>query len=144
MAILERPPWHAKLDDFIWKKWFDDLRATVNILISGGSTITTKDEGTTLSSSVTTLDFVGAGVTASGGGATTTINIPGGGSSTITTKDEGSTLSTTVTTLDFVGSGVTASGGGATTTVAVPGAGSSGGQFNWAKYIAGRFMFRYG
>jgi hypothetical protein len=43
----------------------------------GGATITTKDEGSTLSSSVTTLDFVGAGVTASGAGATTTITIAG-------------------------------------------------------------------
>lgn len=46
---------------------------------TGGGTITTKDEGSTLSSAVTTLDFTGAGVTASGAGATTTINIPGGG-----------------------------------------------------------------
>jgi hypothetical protein len=46
---------------------------------SGGSTITTKDEGSTLSSTVTTLDFVGAGVTASGAGATTTVTIPSNG-----------------------------------------------------------------
>lgn len=45
---------------------------------AGGTTITTKDEGSTLSSTVTTLDFVGAGVTASGAGATTTVTIPGG------------------------------------------------------------------
>jgi hypothetical protein len=45
---------------------------------TSGGTITTKDEGTTLSTGVTTLDFVGAGVTASGAGATTTITIPGG------------------------------------------------------------------
>jgi len=45
----------------------------------GGTTITTKDEGSTLSTGVTTLDFTGAGVTASGAGATTTVNIPGGG-----------------------------------------------------------------
>jgi hypothetical protein len=46
----------------------------------GSGTITTKDEGSTLSSTVTTLDFVGAGVTASGSGAMTTVTIPGGGS----------------------------------------------------------------
>ena len=44
----------------------------------GGTTITTKDEGSTLSTGVTTLDFVGAGVTASGAGATATVTIPGG------------------------------------------------------------------
>lgn len=46
---------------------------------TGGSTIITKDEGSTLSSSVTTLDFVGAGVVASGSGATTTVTVAGGG-----------------------------------------------------------------
>jgi hypothetical protein len=55
--------------------------ATLNIpqYSGGGTTITTQDEGGTLSSTVTTLNFTGAGVTASGAGATTTINIPGGG-----------------------------------------------------------------
>jgi hypothetical protein len=46
---------------------------------TGGSTIITKDEGSTLSSSVTTLDFVGGGVTASGAGATTTVTVPSDG-----------------------------------------------------------------
>jgi hypothetical protein len=44
----------------------------------GSGTITTKDEGVTLSTAVTTLDFTGAGVTASGAGSTTTVNITGG------------------------------------------------------------------
>ena len=42
----------------------------------GSWTITTKDEGATLSSTVTTLDFVGAWVSASGSWATTTVTIP--------------------------------------------------------------------
>jgi hypothetical protein len=41
----------------------------------GGGSLTTQDEGVTLSTAVTTLNFTGAGVTASGAGATTTINI---------------------------------------------------------------------
>lgn len=45
---------------------------------SGGSSLTVQDEGTPLATSATTLDFVGAGVTASGAGATKTITIPGG------------------------------------------------------------------
>ena len=44
---------------------------------SGSATITTQEEGTPLSSTVTTLNFTGAGATASGAGATTTIDIPG-------------------------------------------------------------------
>jgi hypothetical protein len=51
---------------------------------TASATITTQDEGGTLSSSVTTLNFTGAGVTASGAGGTTTIDIPGGSGSGIT------------------------------------------------------------
>ena len=42
-----------------------------------GSGITVEDEGVPLAAAATTLDFVGAGVTASGVGATKTITIPG-------------------------------------------------------------------
>ena len=45
----------------------------------GGGGVTVDDEGTPLATTATTLDFVGAGVTASGTGATKTITIPGGG-----------------------------------------------------------------
>ena len=72
--------------------WFDTSTGTSYLLTddtagaavwavtgTGGAvtTITTQDEGSTLSSAVTTIDFVGAGVTASGAGATTTVTIPG-------------------------------------------------------------------
>lgn len=50
---------------------------TTSDLGTGG--ITVEDEGTPLATQATTLDFVGAGVTASGVGATKTITIPGGG-----------------------------------------------------------------
>jgi len=50
----------------------------------GGSSLTIQDEGSTLSTAATTLNFTGAGVTASGTGSTKTINIPAsGGSSTL-------------------------------------------------------------
>jgi hypothetical protein len=44
-----------------------------------GSTILVEDEGTPLATAADTLNFTGAGVTASGAGTTKTINIPGGG-----------------------------------------------------------------
>lgn len=44
---------------------------------AGGSTLTIEDEGTPLATEATTLDFVGAGVTASGTGAEKTITISG-------------------------------------------------------------------
>tara|TARA_B100002019_G_scaffold293364_1_gene320435 strand:+ start:12790 stop:18345 length:5556 start_codon:yes stop_codon:yes gene_type:complete len=45
----------------------------------GGSSLTIQDEGSSLSTAATTLNFVGSGVTASGSGATKTITISGGG-----------------------------------------------------------------
>ena len=44
----------------------------------GGGSLAVQDEGSALSTSATTLNFVGAGVTATGSGASKTINIPGG------------------------------------------------------------------
>lgn len=62
----------------------------------GAAIITTQDEGVTLSTSVTTLNFVGAGVTASGAGATTTITIPGGSGLTVGTSTIASGTTTRV------------------------------------------------
>jgi hypothetical protein len=53
----------------------------------GASALTIKDEGTPLTTDATTLDFTGAGVTASGTGVTKTINIPGGGGSSLSVPD---------------------------------------------------------
>jgi len=91
---------------------------------SGGGSLTVQEEGSSLSTAATTLNFVGSNVTASGTGATKTITISGG--SEITVQDEGSALSTAATTLNFVGAGVTASGTGATKTITISG-GSGGG-----------------
>jgi hypothetical protein len=43
----------------------------------GGSSLTIKDEGSSLTTAATSIDFVGAGVTASGTGAAKTVTIPG-------------------------------------------------------------------
>lgn len=47
---------------------------------AAGGSLTVSDEGVALATAATTLDFVGAGVVASGVGATKTITIAGGGS----------------------------------------------------------------
>ncbi len=52
---------------------------TVN---SSGGEITVQEEGSSLSTAATTLNFVGAGVTATGNGATKTITVTGGGAGT--------------------------------------------------------------
>ena len=56
--------------------------------ISGGGGITIQDEGSTLSTQATTLNFVGAGVVASGNGSTKTITISGGGGSSTPADDD--------------------------------------------------------
>ena len=99
-----------------------------------GSTLTVKDESTTLSTAATTLKFAGSGVTASGTGAEKTITIPGG-TSGITVQEEGSSLSTAATTLNFTGSAVTASGTGATKTINITGGGSSSGTVTIEKNV---------
>lgn len=48
------------------------------VAVGGGSSLTVKDEGGALATAATSLDFVGAGVTASGTGAAKTITIAGG------------------------------------------------------------------
>ena len=94
-----------------------------NLGIGSAYTLLVQEEGTNTSATgATTLNFVGAGVTASGTGVTKTLTIPGG--SGISVQDEGSALSTAGTTFNFVGSGVTASGTGATKTITIPGGAS--------------------
>jgi hypothetical protein len=71
---------YAKADGLLYSK--DD--AGVETLVSGGtggggSSLTVQDEGSSLATAATTVNFTGAGVTASGTGATKTVNIPGGG-----------------------------------------------------------------
>jgi hypothetical protein len=51
---------------------------------SGGSSLTVQDEGTPLATAATTMNFVGAGVVATGAGATKTITISGGSGSVAT------------------------------------------------------------
>jgi hypothetical protein len=106
---------------------------------SGGG-VTVDDEGTPLATTATELDFVGAGVTASGTGAKKTITIPGGGGGSITIKDEGSALTTAADTLNFTGAGVTASGTGAEKTITIPG-GSTDEDIEAAADFFGYMMF---
>lgn len=94
-----------------------------------------QDESTPLSTAATVLDFQGAGVTATGSGATKTITIPGG--SGIVVQDEGTPLATDATTLNFTGSGVTASGSGATKTINVSGGGGGVGPYDINEYTGG-------
>ena len=93
-----------------------------NIGVAG---VTIEDEGVPLVTAADTLDFVGAGVVATGAGATKTITIPGA-TPGVNVEDEGTPLATIADTLDFVGAGVVASGVGGTKTITIAG-GAGGG-----------------
>ena len=58
------------------------LTMTGETLAADASAITVQEEGSSLATAATTLNFTGAGATASGTGAVKTINIPGGGTNT--------------------------------------------------------------
>ena len=85
--------------------------------------ITILEDGSTLPSLATGLNFTGAGITATGTGNTKTIDVPGG----IQVDDEGSTQVAVATEVDFVGAGVVVdnpSTGRARVTIAGGGGGS--------------------
>ena len=59
---------------------------------AGGGSLTVQDEGSSLSTAATTLNFVGSGVVATGTGSTKTITIAGGSASTGDITFTGSTI----------------------------------------------------
>ena len=115
----------------------------VTINATGGGSgsingITIKEEGVAVgtATSITSINFVGADVTATGTGAAATITISSsGGGGGIDVQDEGVALGTTATTLNFVGGGVVASGTGSTKTITIAGGGGgSGVGGTWTTY----------
>lgn len=107
---------------------------TLTIAASGGE-VTVQDEGSSLSTAATTLNFVGSGVTASGTGATKTITIAGTGSvseafKTIAVSGSSDIVADSATdTLTLVaGSGMTISNNASSDTITFASTASGGGQ----------------
>ncbi len=88
----------------------------LNEKISSGTNLTVKDEGSNLTTEAGSLNFVGAGVTATTSGADVTVTIA---NASLVAKDEGSNLTTQAASFDFVGNGVTATTSGDDVTVTV-------------------------
>ena len=65
--------------------------------ISGSGGVAVQDEGTTLSTQASVLNFVGAGVVATGTGTTKTITISGGGGGSSTPADDDIQVTYTIT-----------------------------------------------
>jgi len=105
------------------RTWMQLITRALADVTGGAGTLTIEDEGTPVGTAggITTIDFVGAGVTATGSGADATVTISGGGSGSLTIEEEGAAVGTPggITTIDFVGSAVTATGSGADATVTI-------------------------
>ena len=100
---------------------------TITIAASGGE-VTVQEEGSSLSTAATTLNFVGAGVTASGSGATKTITVPQQDLfSTVAVSGQTNIVADSATdTLTFAaGSGISLTTDASTDTVTITNSGSS-------------------
>ena len=113
----------------------------------GGSAITVQEEGSSLATAAATINFVGAGVTATGTGATKTITIPGTGTvseafKTIAVSGQSDVVADTATdTLTLVAGSnmtLTTSASGDTVTFASSGSGGGGAA---ASDIVKRFVY---
>lgn len=90
----------------------------------GGNPIEIDYNGNIVTSNVSLMDFVGAGVTVTNVGNVVTINIPGGGgTANIPVANSNVVVTNAVSSFNFVGSGITAAATGNAVTVTVPGAG---------------------
>ena len=109
------------------QKFYVNDSGTIKVIGDGtGSTLTVQEEGNSLSTAATTLNFVGSGVTATGSGATKTITIAAGSgfniadnSSTTTTVSPGETLKVAA------GSGIQTAISGDTLTITATGSASA-------------------
>lgn len=97
--------------------------AIVGGALQGTAPLIVQDESVNVTTAATTLNFVGAGVTATNASGVVTVTIPGGGGggSAITVQDEGSTLTTGATSFNFIGAGISATNSGGAVTVNVSG-----------------------
>lgn len=88
--------------------------------MTGGLAVLVKDEGGALTSALTSINFVGSGVTATNTGGDVTVTITTG--SSVTVKDEGTNLTTDLASIDFIGAGVSATNTGGAVSVTISGA----------------------
>jgi hypothetical protein len=81
---------------------------------TGGSALEISDEGSSLTSTATSINFTGSGVTATNSGDAVTVNIQGGGGGggSVSVEDGGTEVVTAASTFNFVGDGVVASDAG--------------------------------
>ena len=97
------------------------------IILGGGGgsgIILVKDENIILTAAASSLNFLGAGVTATVGNPLTgdvDVTIPGGIAG-VSVSDEGSIIAATANSMNFVGAGVTATATGNVVTVTIPAA----------------------
>ena len=93
--------------------------------------LTIRDEGTSLSTSVNNINFIGNGVTVSSVPNTpSSLNVTIPGTTNLIVKDEGTAVNSQVSNINFVGAGVTVTNASSTeVTVTISGGGGSSSTF---------------
>jgi hypothetical protein len=115
----------------------------VSAAIGGATTMEVSDEGSSLGTAFTNLNFTGSGVTAvDGGGGEATITITSG--TPLLIRDEGVDVEANTDTINFLGAGVTAVAGVAgTVEITIPG-GAGGIAVTREAFAASSFSFGAG
>lgn len=86
------------------------------------ASMSVSDEGVLLTATPSSMNFVGAGVTATAVGNAVTVTIAGSsGGGGMSVSDEGTLLAATPSNMNFVGAGVTATAAGSVVTVTIAG-----------------------
>jgi len=91
-----------------------------------GQVVEVRDENVVVTSTLTILNFTGAGVSSSLSGSVVNVIIPGGGGggTALEIRDEDVPVTASVGVLNFTGAGVTASQSGSVVNVTIPGGGA--------------------
>ena len=115
--------------------WVITVVEVIGLTLPSSSSLEIEDEGVSVETGVTKINFIGAGVTATPGLPNEVdVTVPGvsGAQAAIQFEDEGGNLGTagTADEVDFTGAGVTASRIGNKVTVNVPGGGGGGTTIN--------------
>jgi hypothetical protein len=97
-----------------------------------GQVVEVRDENTVVTSTLSILNFTGAGVSSSLSGSVVNVIIPGGGGggTALEIRDENVPVTASVGVLNFTGTGVTANRSGSVVNITIPGGGGGSGSIS--------------
>jgi hypothetical protein len=78
-----------------------DLAEKIRVTMSTNSTVTVQDEGTVITSGVRSINFTGAGVTATASGDSVTVNVAGGATNRVVSYTDATSITINADTTDM-------------------------------------------